>query len=212
MLRLGLGRRIAIAIGLGLAASCEKASEIPDPCAGGGCGGEYCPLCDLEADGVGPSTVRQHSEQSGTEAEGLLGECPLAEEEVPPLTELDSSSIPEFNGRRSRRSNMHAGERQMQEIDLHEYMMGMQSRIFECIDLAACYEGGEELGSGELDFQFELASTGKVLSVSVTPSEGLSHPGVVHCARRSLFELKFPSYDGGAMMVSYSMQIELGEA
>jgi hypothetical protein len=204
---------VGFAIGLLVAAGCEKRSEAPDPCAGGGCEAEACPLCDLDADGAGPtSTVRQHSDRSGTLAEGLLGECPLPEEEVPPLAELDSSSIPEFDGKRSRRSNMNAGEVALQEIDLHEHMMGMQSRIFECIDLAACYEGGDALGGGDLDFRFELAPSGKVMAVSVTPSEGLAHPGVVHCARRSLYELRFPRYDGGAMMVSYSMQIEVADA
>lgn len=201
------------AIGLLVSAGCVKRSEAPDPCAGGGCEAEACPLCDLEADGVGPeTTVRQHSDQNGTEAEGLLGECPLPEEEVPPLATLDSSAIPEFDAKRSRRSNMNAGERALQEIDLHEHMMGMQSRIFECIDLAACYEGGDALGGGDLDFRFELSPSGKVMAVSVTPSEGLAHPGVVHCARRSLYELRFPSYDGGSMMVSYSMQIEVADS
>jgi hypothetical protein len=204
---------IGFALGLVVQVGCDKRSDAPDPCAGGGCESEACPLCDLEADGAGPtSTVRQHSDRNGTMSEGLLGECPLTEEEVPPLAALDSSSIPEFDQKRSRRSNMNAGDRALEEIDLHEHMMGMQSRIFECIDLAACYEGGEALGSGDLDFRFELAPTGKVMAVSVTPSEGLAHPGVVHCARRSLYELKFPSYDGGSIMVSYSMQIEVADA
>lgn len=192
--------------------ACQKSSDIPDPCDGGGCGGYEDPLANLEASGGSGSTIRQHSDQMGVMSESLVGECPMPAEEVPPLEVLDSSSIPEFDGARSRRTNRQAGEGRLQDIDIHEQMMGVQGLIFECIDLAACYEGGEGLSGGDLDFRFELSPAGKVMAVSVTPSTELAHPGVVHCARRSLYELKFPSYDGGSMMVSYSMEIEVEDA
>jgi hypothetical protein len=168
------------------------------------------PLADLESNSR--TTVRKHSMSSGTYSENEVGECPFSPEEVPPIEALDSSAIPEFDGRRNRGSNRRSGEGRLQDIDIHEQMMGVQGLIFECIDLAACYEGGETLGAGDLDFRFELSPAGKVMAVSVTPSTGLAHPGVVDCARRSVFELEFPSYDGGSMMVSYSMEIEVTEA
>ena len=205
--QLALFATAALALG-----ACQKNSEIPDPCGAGGCGGYVDPLANLEASGGSGSTIRQHSDQSGTMSEGEFGVCPLPPGEVPPLEALDSSSIPEFDGRRSRKTNHRAGEGRLQDIDIHERMMGVQGLIFECIDLAACYEGGEGLSGGDLDFRFELSPAGKVMAVSVTASTELAHPGVVDCARRSLYEFEFPSYDGGSMMVSYSMQIEVEDA
>jgi hypothetical protein len=198
---------VVIGVVLGSAFGCQKErTAVPDPCPNGECE-SYCYVCDLEAD---PNyTVRQHSTDRGTEVEGNVGQCPLDANKVPPLASLDSSSIPEFNAQRSRASNMNRGNARLQDVDIHEHMMGFQARIFECIDLAACYEGGDAIGGGDIDFEFELAPTGKVLAVSVHPSTGLAHPAVSHCARRSLYELRFPSYDGGQMMVTYSMTIEV---
>ncbi|MCA9649261.1 MAG: hypothetical protein H6712_10930 [Myxococcales bacterium] len=161
--------------------------------------------CD---DLLGGSTVRQHSMQAASFT-ALSAGCPMAPEQVPPLDELGDDSIPQLDRSRSRRSNFHRGDESLQEVDLHEHLMGMQGQIFACVDLAACYDDGAELsGSGELDFEFELTHEGRVAAVSVTASPGLDHPSVIACARRAMFEYRFPSYDGGQMMISYSMTIE----
>ncbi len=156
----------------------------------------------------GGATIRQHSEQAGTFVE-LSSGCPHSPEDVPALETLPDASIPQFNRRRSRASNMHRGNDRLQDIDLHQHMMGMQPQIFACVDMAACYDDGTELGGdGELDFELELKPDGRVAAVSVDVSEGLDHPSVVACARRAIYDYRFPAYDGGQMMVSYSMTIE----
>ena len=157
---------------------------------------------------LGGSTVRRHSAHAGTFVELSAG-CPHAPEDVPPVESISDEPIPELDRSRDRRSNFHRGEGRLQDIDLHEHMMGVQGEIFACVDLAACYEDGAELsGSGELDFDFEIGSDGRVAAVSVTASPGLDHPSVIACARRTVFETRFPGYDGGQMLVSYSMIIE----
>jgi hypothetical protein len=154
-------------------------------------------------------TVRDHSEQAGTFVELSPGECPYAPDEVPSPESLVDVKVPEFDAARQRASNMHKGDQRLQDIDLHAHMMGMQPQIFACIDLAACYEDGAELpGAGDLDFDFELHPDGHVAAVSVRASPGLDHPSVVACARQAMYEYRFPSYDGGQMMVEYTMTIE----
>lgn len=154
------------------------------------------------------STVRDHSEQAGTFA-ALSGGCPYAPDEVPTPESLVSNGVPEFNAARHRASNMHKGDDRLQDIDLHAHMMGMQAQIFACVDLAACYEDGADLpGQGDLDFDFELHPDGHVAAVSVQASPGLDHPSVVACARQAMYEYRFPRYDGGQMMVQYTMTIE----
>ena len=169
---------------------------------------EECSIADDCDDLFGGSTVRQHSEQSATYAELSVG-CPYAPEDVPAPEALVDQTVPEFNARRGRASNMHRWEESLQDIDLHQHMMGLQGTIFGCVDLAACYEDGADLpGAGDLDFDFELEPNGRVAAVSVEVSPGLDHPSVVACARQAMFEYRFPSYDGGQMMVEYTMTIE----
>ncbi len=167
-----------------------------------------CNPADDCNDMFGGSTVRQHSELAGTFVE-LSSGCPHAPDKVPALESLDDSAIPQFNASRDRVSNMNRGDERLQEIDLHQHMMGMQAEIFACVDLAACYEDGEQVGGdGELDFELELEPDGHVAAVSVQVSDNLDHPSVVACARRAMYEYRFPEYDGGQMMVSYRMTIE----
>jgi hypothetical protein len=209
----GWGRRRSIgaallSMGLGLGAGpgvgCKRDEATVDP----GAGAAGCNPADDCNELIGGSTVRQHSERAATFAELSHG-CPHAPEDVPPLESLDDGSIPEFKASRSRRSNMHKGDERLQDIDLHAHMMGMQAQLFACVDLAACYEDGAALsGQGELDFDFELHPDGHVVAVSVRPSEGLDHPSVVACARRTLARYRFPRYDGGQLMINYTVTIE----
>jgi hypothetical protein len=167
-----------------------------------------CNPADDCNDMFGGATVRQHSPQAASFAELSHG-CPYAPEEVPELESLEDGSVPELNRRRSRRSNMHKGNEFPQDIDLHAHMLGMQGDLFACVDLAACYEDGAELtGQGELDFDFELHPDGHVVAVSVKPTEGLDHPSVIACARKTLARYRFPQYDGGQMFINYTVTIE----
>lgn len=196
------GAVLAVALGPWLGCNRHEASAEP------GSGVDDCNPADDCNDMFGGSTVRQHSDQAASFAELSEG-CPYAPEDVPPIESLDDGSIPEFNASRSRRSNMYRGDEFLQDIDLHAHMLGMQGELFACVDLAACYEDGAKLsGQGDLDFAFELHPDGRVVAVSVSPSPGLDHPSVIACARRTLLRYRFPRYDGGQLMIDYTVTIE----
>jgi hypothetical protein len=118
----------------------------------------------------------------------------------------DDSHIPEFKKGRDRRTNYKAGRAFLQDHELHERLLEMQGRLFECLDLAACYSE-DVLSTGELDFNFELEPDGRVSAVSVQPSTELDQPLVRACARRSLYDATFPTWNGGRMVVSYRVEI-----
>ena len=147
--------------------------------------------------------INEHPTMVATE----FGECPFEPDEVPPLSTFDDSRIPEFDAGRNRRSNMNSGEGRLDDVALYERMIPLQDEVFRCLDIAACYTQ-ESIGTGELDFQFELASNGRVRSATVHPSEELDVGPVVSCARMALASMKFPAYDGGNMHVSYQLSIE----
>lgn len=201
---------------LGLAMLClvacrrDHASAEPDPCADG-----TCPAvsdCELGScmDGDIAEMRREHSPQAGTLVESGAA-CPYVDGALPPKHEIaDDSGIPQFKRARSRGTNMDSGHARPQDIDLHAHLLGVQPRIFECIDLAACYSDIDPYVAGELEFQFELEPSGKVSAVSVKPSPSLADPVVQACARRSLYEFGFPAWNGARMVVSY--RVEIGES
>ncbi len=196
---------MVLGAGLLLGLGCGRASRTEAPRAAAG-----DPSCNPADDcnEIYGSTVRQHSDRAGTFAPLATG-CPYAPGEVPPLEPRADAGVPELVRTRSRASNMHRGDERLQEIDLHEHMMGMQGQIFACVDLAACYKDGAKLtGKGELAFELELGPDGRVVAVSVQVSPGLDHPSVVACARRTMFDYRFPRYDGGQMMLEYTMTID----
>ncbi len=199
-------------IGLGVVAvlGCRReATTTPDPCEGGDCQTQ----CEF---GPPPcwnpfedKTITSHSPIAGTFRDDLNATCPFPPEEVPPLEALlDDSAIPEFDRGRGRSTNYSSGNEYLQDYELHRHLLGVQGALFECLDLAACYPEGESIGTGELEFRFELEPTGRVSAVSVQPSPELDRPIVRACARRSLYEFKFPSWKGARMVVDYRVQIE----
>jgi hypothetical protein len=183
----------------------------PDVCAHGAC--DDVPECEFGvcSGDMFPSMVADHhSPMQATFADGPAASCPYVDGKLPPLeTLVDDSHIPEFNQRRGRRSNHHQGHKFMQEHELHQYLLGVQASLFECLDVASCYQDTELVG-GELDFEFELEPSGQVSAVSVVPSESLDQPVIRACARRSVYDFKFPSYHGARMRVSYRVEIEDG--
>ncbi len=187
-----------------------QASAEPDPCADGTCAAAVD--CELGScmDGEIAEMRREHSPQAGTLVEAGAA-CPYVDGKLPPKESVaDDTGIPQFKRSRTRTTNMDSGHARPQDVDLHAHLLGVQPRIFECIDLAACYSDIDPFVEGELEFQFELEPNGKVSAVSVKPSPSLAHPVVQACARRSLYEFGFPAWNGARMIVSY--RVEIGES
>jgi hypothetical protein len=193
-----------------VAVGCQRrASNTPEPCGDGGCQQvDTCEFgsCAFDFD-PSKSTISSNSPRAGTFSEGATASCPYDPDELPPLEALlDDSVVPEFERSRSRSANNRSGGGFLQDHEIHSHMLGYQGHLFDCLDMAACYSE-DELGDGELDFEFELEPNGKVSAVSVQTSEHFSSPVVRACARKSLYEFRFPSYKGARMVVSYSLQI-----
>lgn len=206
-----LGAAICVLSLTALAGCHGRASATSDPCANGGCDVTPCELGVCEDDDpFSGGTITQHSNAAGSYDENLSATCPFAPEEIPEWeTLIDDSTIPEFDQRRARKSNMKAANSFLQDHELHEHLLGVQGSLFECLDIAACYDA-EIAATGELDFEFWLEPDGRVSAVSVTPSEELDQPVVRACARKSVFSARFPSWNGGGMLVSYSVEISQG--
>lgn len=182
-----------------------------DVCAGSAC--EQTVECELGSchDDFVPRTVTAaHAPNAATFDDQDTSTCPYPKHELPPLEKLlDDSDIPEYNRTRSRRANHASGDQFIQDWQLHEELMRAQGAFFDCLDIAACYQD-EPSSTGELDFLFELEPDGRVSAVSVDPSTGLDDPIIRACARRSVYQTRFPTWQGGRMVVSYNLAITIG--
>lgn len=196
-------------IGVLVVSACHGRSASVDPCANGQCEVKDCELgiCDKADDPFSGSTISSHSQAAGAFSEGENATCPFLEEELPPLeVYLDDSTIPEFDRRRRRRTNMAAGQTFLQDHELHQHLLGVQGALFECLDVAQCYNEDVIANTGALDFEFWLESDGTVSAVSVSPTEELDQPVIRACARKSVYNARFPAWNGGGMVVSYSVE------
>lgn len=181
-------------------------------CAGSAC--EQTVNCELGAclDDFEPRPMTAYAPNAATYDDQANSSCPFAKKDIPPLESLlDDSDIPEYNRSRSRRTNHASGEQFLQDWELQEELMRAQTAFFDCLDVAACYQA-EPSSTGELDFLFELEPNGRVSAVSVDPSTELDLPVIRACARRSVYQTHFPTWQGGRMVVSYNLAITVGAA
>ena len=187
-------------------------------------------LVGLTACATGPRAVHPKSELASVEAgapassgETMLdrvegederwvevphhGECPYPADELPSFEPVDDTEIPRMDPNRERATNMDNGDESLDDKALMLHLDTATTEVLGCVTMAACYDA-ETVPAGEIDFAFEVDPGGRVQAVDVDPSEGLDRWGVAACARKAIYETRFPSYDGGHLIVSYSIEIE----
>lgn len=199
MLRWLTSLQLAAVCGAGCAAS---SPELVAPLDARECAAACAPLADDE-----PMLERVEGQDVQYYEVPQAGECPLDADELPPFSEVDDSGVPEFDMARMRLSNMYSGDESLPEQVLLGHLQFATSEVFECLSLAACYEG-EEIGRGEIEFAFEVEPAGRVRAVNVAASEALDRWGLVACARRAIYETRFPAYDGGSAFVRYTLELD----
>ena len=137
------------------------------------------------------------------------GECYQDRSELPKkFKPVDDSGVPQFDADAPRAVDMNGngGDEQLNESLLNANMRDVEYAINECLATAACYQGSG-LPNGRMDFQFRLGGNGKVDAISVTAPPGLQVFGVIPCARKAVASHSFPTYDGPAMTIRYSIEI-----
>ncbi len=136
-----------------------------------------------------------------------FGECPYGKGEVPPYEPVDDGHVPRLDAKRSRLTNMDAGDAKIHNEALLGLLDHATAEVLNCVSLSACYDD-RALEPGSIDLKFEVAPTGEVRGVNVEPSAGLDHTGIRPCARLAIWETEFPAFDGADMLVSYELDID----
>jgi len=136
-----------------------------------------------------------------------FGECPYEADKIPPYKPVDDTQVPSLNPKRTRLTNMDAGEATIHNEALLQNLDQATAEVLACVSVSACYDD-RALEPGSIELSFEVAPNGDVRGVDVEPTPGLDHTGIRQCARRAIWDTKFPAFDGADMVVAYSLDID----
>lgn len=130
---------------------------------------------------------------------------PSSDEPLPPFVPVDDSKIPAFSNADPQVLDLKAGSERLDERTLDQHFARVSPAIQTCVTTASRYG---EVGSGNLAFKLRLLPTGKVESVSVTAPASLRVWSIPACARKAVYQHRFPTFDGPAMAVTFSVDID----
>jgi hypothetical protein len=175
-------------------------------CANGMCVVDYLAACSSGMDDIGSLE---------TDGEGGMrppitdwGQCKEELASLPEYEPIDDSGVPQFDLDAPRKLDMNAthGDEQLAEDAVNRNMREIEYALNECFSRSACYNEGTFPG-GTMAFSFRLMSSGQVESVKVDAPEEMDIFSTIQCARKAIFDHRFPEYDGPAMTISYSVEL-----
>ncbi|MCA9688893.1 MAG: hypothetical protein R3A51_18015 [Nannocystaceae bacterium] len=134
------------------------------------------------------------------------GQCQEDASDLPPFKPVDDSHVPQYDPNKARTLSMDIGDEQLAEDTINAHMRDVEYALNECFSRAACYNNGV-FPSGTIEFVFRLEGSGQVESVKVTAPEEFNIFSAIQCARKAVYDHKFPSYDGPGMTISYAVEL-----
>lgn len=123
----------------------------------------------------------------------------------PPFVPVDDSKIPQFSNAEPQTLDLKAGSERLSESELDRHFAQVTPQIQRCVTTASAYG---DIPAGSLKFKLRILPSGKVESVSCTVGSGLKVWGIPACARKAVYDHRFPSFDGAAMGVSFGVDIQ----
>ncbi|PCC75167.1 hypothetical protein SAMN02745121_03625 [Nannocystis exedens] len=226
------GARLARLAALALAASfaCEPAPkpDCPAPCEPGStCVEGQCvadaPVATPVPDDGKKKKKRRKKKRvrrttAGSTAAGGAAPAPAADDEIgeveeaepaadklPPFVPVDDRKIPQFSNDKAQTIDLEAGSERPSERVLDQHFAKITPKITDCVITASRYG---DVGSGRLAIQLRLQPSGKVESVSVKAPASLNVWGIVPCARKAVYDHRFPSYDGPSVGVDFAVDVD----
>lgn len=124
---------------------------------------------------------------------------------VPPFVPVDDRKIPQFSSEHTQAIDLNAGSERPDEAQLDRQFARVTPKIQDCVATASRYG---EVGRGRLVVKLRLAGSGKVESVSVKAPASLDVWGIVPCARKAVYDHRFPTFDGPSVGVDFAVDID----
>ncbi len=132
--------------------------------------------------------------------DGGAGEAPDA---GPPI--VDDRGIPAYS-EGDRTIDLGAGSERLGTDALDAQLRRLTPKFQGCIRDATLR--GSAVGSGTITIKVTIAGSGKVEGVSASAPAALSAPGIIPCVRKSVYDHRFPSYDGPSMNATLRFDVD----
>ncbi len=199
----------SVLVGLCVAVACTTPEA--QPC-GGHCGpgtecvAEVCQVvAEVEAAEV-PEVKRPTKRRRGArKVRGERGDPSEPDAVVAPGPVVDDRGIPEVDDNRTQVMDLKAGSERLSQTVIDQHIGQITPAIQRCI--AAAGSAGEE-ARGKLSFRLQINPSGKVEAVSLTPPKAISTTNIPACARKAVYDHRFPAFDGMAMTVRFAVEID----
>jgi hypothetical protein len=120
---------------------------------------------------------------------------------------IDDSHVPKYDPDRVQHIDMKSGTERLADSTIREHLRRLEPKFNACIETAALHSE-DEIRPGRIDFVLSIEKTGKVSGVNVKAPKHLTVFGIVPCLRTTVFDHRFPSYDGPPTGVDYSFRVE----
>ncbi|MBL9100406.1 MAG: hypothetical protein JNL82_05585 [Myxococcales bacterium] len=147
---------------------------------------------------------RRSGAAAGDPADPADPEAP-PDQPPPPFVPVDDSKIPAFSDSEPQVLDLKAGSERLEQRTLDQHFARVTPEIQGCVTTASRYG---EVGSGSLAFKLRILPSGKVEGVNVAAPTSLRVWGIPPCARKAVYQHRFPAFDGPAMAVSFSVDID----
>ncbi len=145
---------------------------------------------------------RKKGKSSGSSDESADASGELAAGEVPAL--VDDSRVPSFDPNATTTIDLEAGSEKLSDSVIRTHMGKLSGAFNKCIADAAL-RSGEDLGSGEVEFDFGVGGNGRVTGVTARGPKKLAAAGGMACLRVAIHSHRFPIFDGPVMAVHSSL-------
>ena len=121
------------------------------------------------------------------------------------LAHLDDK-VPRFDPKATKTLDMNAGSERLSDRVVNRELRELDRAFEDCVRKAAGLT--DELGTGKVSLSFGVKGSGRVSGVNARAPTNLKAVGVDACARKAVYEHRFPGFDGPDMSVTASFDVE----
>jgi hypothetical protein len=204
---------LALAVGLVGVCACEPAAKpgCPEPCAAGSSCVEGQCVADAPAAAPEPAAEprkKRPRKKKQARRAGAPGAEPGDTPDEPatgPFVPVDDRKIPQFSRDEVQTIDLQAGSERPSQRVLDQHFARITPKITDCVVTASRHG---EVGSGRLKVQLRIAPSGKVEAVSVQAPAALDVWGIVPCARKAVYDHRFPAWDGPSVGVDFAVDVD----
>jgi hypothetical protein len=120
---------------------------------------------------------------------------------------IDDAHIPSLGQAGTRSIDLDAGSERLSDRVIRRELFSLDAEFQQCIETAARHSEAE-LASGQISYDLEISSSGKVRAVDISVPKRLRVFSLPACVRTAIYQHRFPEFDGPTMRAEGNFRVE----